>query len=104
MDRNVPYDVPGGYSMTEERDRNAQELIATVYGRIRQLREEGKEATAIILPPEQYRVLQEYRGRIGDVPEGFPDYLGKYDLFGIPLYTDQRESVVIRAKRMESTP
>ncbi len=89
--------------MTEDRDRAAHEVIATVYGRIRELRDDGKEAVAIILPPQQYRVLQEYRRRIGDVPEGLPDYLGKYDLFGIPLYTDQRESIVIRAKRMEST-
>ncbi len=89
--------------MTGDQDRQVHELIAQVYGRISTLREEGKEAMAIVLPPHQYRLLQEYRRRIGDVPGGLPDYLGKYDLFGVPLYTDQRENVVIRARKIEST-
>ncbi len=87
--------------MADEQDRAAHELIAEIYGTISALREDGREATAIVLPPEHYRILQEYRRRIGSVPEGLPDYLGQYDLFGIPLYTDNGDRVQIRAKRME---
>jgi hypothetical protein len=85
----------------DETIREAQELIAAVYGQIVTLREQGKEAIKIVLPPRQYQVLQEYRRTMGDVPQGLPDYLGRYDLFGIPLYTDTREHVVIQARPVE---
>lgn len=83
--------------------RSAQELIAGIYGRIHALREEGKEATAIVLPPAQYKLLQRYRNGIGDVQNGLPDYLGRYDLFGIPLYTDNEQRVVIKSRRTGRT-
>jgi len=98
--------VDNGTDMGDEKPldetvRAAQELIAAVYGRIVSLREQGKEATKIVLPPRDYQILQEYRRTMGDVPQGLPDYLGRYDLFGIPLYTDSREHVVIQARPVE---
>ncbi|TVR70192.1 MAG: hypothetical protein EA427_06510 [Spirochaetaceae bacterium] len=86
----------------DDRDDSAasprpEEIIAAVYGRIRSLREEGRTATAIILPPAMYRILQDYRARLGEVPGGLPDYLGKYELFGVPLYTDTGTDIVIRS-------
>jgi len=86
--------------MGDETRKTAQALIAEIYGRIYSLRNEGREATAIVLPPAQYRLLQEYRANLGDVPAGLPDYLGRYDLFGIPLYTDNGTDIVIRARRI----
>ncbi|MDA3948646.1 MAG: hypothetical protein PF508_05410 [Spirochaeta sp.] len=85
--------------MIDERKRAAQELIAGIYGRLCSLRDADKEATAIVLPPDSYRLLQEYRNNLGEVPAGLPDYLGRYDLFGIPLYTDTRTDVVIKSRR-----
>lgn len=82
--------------------KEAQELIALVYGQIAQLRENGKEATGIVVPPRLYRLLQDYRSTLGEIQEGLPDYIGRYDLFGIPLYTDTGDRVVIRSRRMES--
>ncbi len=74
----------------------AEEIIAELYGSISRLRNEGKVVTAIVLPVPMYRTLQEYRGTLGEIREGLPDYLGKYDLFGIPLYTDGGEDVIIK--------
>ncbi|MFP4153419.1 MAG: hypothetical protein ACOC2V_01330 [Alkalispirochaeta sp.] len=91
----------GDETPIDETVREAQELIAAVYGQIVSLRAQGKEATKIVLPPRQYRILQEYRRSVGDVPHSLPDYLGRYDLFGIPLYTDTREHVVIQARPVE---
>jgi hypothetical protein len=51
------------------------------------------------MPPALYQVVQRYRSLLGDVPEGLPDYLGKYDLFGVPIYTDGGETIVIRTSR-----
>lgn len=81
----------------EDAAPRAEEIIALVYGRIRGLREEGKEATSIVLPAPFYRLLQDYRARLGEVPGAFPDYLGKYELFGVPLYTDTGTDIVIRS-------
>lgn len=74
----------------------AEEIIAELYGSISQLRGTGKVVTAIVLPAQMYHTLQEYRGTLGDIREGLPDYLGKYDLFGIPIYTDGGENVIIK--------
>lgn len=87
--------------MMDDEVREAQELIAGVYGEISRLKERGKEATAIVVPPRSYRALQAYRAQLGEVREGLPDYLGRYDLFGIPLYTDSGDKIVIRSKRVE---
>ena len=90
--------------MSDEREiddavREAQVLIAGVYGEISRLKKRGKTATAIVVPPHSYRQLQGYRAQLGEVREGLPDYLGQYDLFGIPLYTDGGDKIVIRSKR-----
>ncbi len=83
-------------SLLEDEPR-AEEIIAEIYGRISSLRDRGREPEAIVLPMEYYRLLQLYRARLGDTPEGFRDYLGKYELFGVPLYTDNGTDIVIRA-------
>ena len=88
--------------MVDERKRAAQELIAGIYGQLCSLRDAKKEATAIVLPPDTYRLLQEYRNNLGEVPAGLPDYLGRYDLFGIPLYTDQGTNIVIKSRRSKN--
>lgn len=74
----------------------AEEIIAELYGSISRVRETGKSVTAIVLPMSLYRVIQDYRGKLGETREGQPDYLGKYDLFGIPIYTDGGENVIIK--------
>lgn len=74
----------------------AEEIIAELYGSISRIRETGKVVTAIVLPVPVYRTLQDYRGTLGEIREGLPDYLGKYDLFGIPIYTDGGEEVIIK--------
>ncbi len=77
----------------------AEEIIAEIYGRVVHVRETGGRVTAIVLPMDLYRTIQEYRSRLGEAPGGFPDYLGKYDLFGVPLYTDGGETIVIKTRR-----
>lgn len=93
----MPTDEPDATGGAEE--VRAEEIIATVYGRIREQRESGKRVTAIILPVEMYRTVQAYRNSLGDAPEGLPDYLGKYELFGVPLYTDGGDRIVIQTAR-----
>ncbi|SIQ65454.1 hypothetical protein SAMN05920897_11277 [Alkalispirochaeta americana] len=80
----------------------AEEVIAAVYGRIATLRDQGKVPTSIVLPPAVYRLIQDYRAHLGESPQGLPDYLGKYEIFGLPLYTDSCTAIVIRTQPGES--
>lgn len=73
-----------------------EEIISEIYGRIHALREAGRSIRAIVLPIDLYRILQRYRVSLGDHPAGMPDYLGKYDLFGVPLYTEGGDTIVIK--------
>ncbi|POR04659.1 hypothetical protein AU468_03015 [Alkalispirochaeta sphaeroplastigenens] len=75
-----------------------EEVIAAVYGRISTLREAGKTPSSIVLPPALYRIIQDYRARLGESPREVPDYLGKYEMFGLPLYTDSCTAIVIRTR------
>lgn len=77
----------------------AEEVIAAVYAQLCTVREGGRRPSAIVMPPALYQVVQRYRALLGDVPDGLPDYLGKYDLFGVPIYTDGGERIVIRTSR-----
>lgn len=76
----------------------AEEIIAAVYARIAALRTDGRTPTAIVLPTAQYRTLQRYRSRLGDVPEGRVDYLGRYQLFGLPILCDGGSRIVISTR------
>jgi|GEM_PF-998580 len=76
----------------------AEEIIAEIYGTLQKLREGGREARAIVLPVTHYRILQNYRATLGDVREGLPDYLGRYELFGVPIYTDSGDQIIIKTR------
>lgn len=81
-----------------ERVRYTEQVIAEIYGRISAVREAGRVVTGIVLPPDVYRSVQAYRAERGEVSAGLPDYLGKYELFGVPIYTDAGDRIVIKAR------
>ncbi len=61
------------------------------------VRQAGRRVTAVVMPAHLYHIVQDYRNRLGTVPDGLPDYLGRYDLFGIPIYTDIGETITIKS-------
>lgn len=86
-----------GSSQPESPPR-AEAIIADIYGSVSALREEGREPYAIVMPIALYRTVQEYRAGLGEIRDGLPDYLGRYELFGIPIYTDTGDAIVIRTR------
>ncbi len=66
--------------------KTAEEIIVTVYRQLTEMREAGKPAAGILLQQECYRQLQQYRTRLGALPEGLPDYISEEALFGLPIY------------------
>jgi hypothetical protein len=99
MCRSVEGGDAGSNGLPTDDPPRAEEIIAAVYAQLSALREKGRRPSAIVMPPGLYRIVQGYRALLGDVPDGLPDYLGKYDLFGVPIYTDGGEKIVIRTNR-----
>jgi hypothetical protein len=87
----------GGRAGDEERLR-AEEIIAGIYARLREVRAAGKRPTAIVMPVTMYRTLQAYRAQLGEVRQGLPDYLGKYELFGVPIYTEGGNRIAVKTR------
>ena len=80
-------------------EREAMRLIADVYARIVEVRDRGMQPTKGVLPPRAYKLVQAYRAGLGEVADGLPDYLGRYELFGVPIYSDTTDRIVIKAQK-----
>jgi hypothetical protein len=61
-------------------------LIAEVYRQILLLKDSGKTPQKIFLHASHYQLVKWYRELLGSQQSDFPDYLGEYELFGIPIY------------------
>lgn len=46
----------------------AEELLVELWKQVLENKEKGRGAEAVILTPSQYRTLQEYRKKLGDLP------------------------------------
>lgn len=66
----------------------AEELLVELWKQVLENREKGRGAEAVILTPAQYRILQEYRKKLGDLPNPDLDYLTPYTLFNLPIFID----------------
>ncbi|AFG37529.1 hypothetical protein [Spirochaeta africana] len=73
--------------MVPEWIRAAQMLIAEVYAR---LQRESEPMEFVVLTPEEYRLLQNYRASVGELDKPGMDYLGQYHLFGREIRIGQR--------------
>lgn len=74
------------------------EVIAAIHARIVAIRSEGREPDSVILPNPVYRMLQRYRAELGETEIPSLEYLGKYEIFGLPIFTDERNRITVRSK------
>lgn len=79
-----------------------EELIAQIYAQVVALRSSrGGVPTAtpgrIVMSIDHYRLLQDYRARLGDAPSPGLEYLGRYELFGLPIYINDEAEPRIEA-------
>ena len=44
---------------------------------------------------ETYRVIQQYHARLGELPDGATDYIGKYRIFGLDICIENETSVTV---------
>jgi hypothetical protein len=66
----------------------AEEIIAQVFKRKRELLLAGEKPEKIILSRENYETLEDYRRKLPPYPPGVPDYIGQYSLFDLPIFID----------------
>jgi hypothetical protein len=63
-----------------------REIVAEVYRQITQLRERGIIPEKVFLHKKLHESVIWYRNFLGSSESSVPDYLGDYELFGIPVY------------------
>ncbi|MFP4377997.1 MAG: hypothetical protein ACLFP4_13220 [Spirochaetales bacterium] len=72
---------------SKQRERPEQ-VIVEVYRMLREARARGEQPERVIMDRETYDAIQAYRARLGDAPEGQPDYLEQYAIFGLEIFVE----------------
>jgi hypothetical protein len=72
--------------------RDARELIVEIYRQVSEFAERGVKPSRVVMSTEDYRVIQEYRARLGDLPQGTADYIAQYEVFGLEICVDASEA------------
>ncbi len=67
----------------------AEEVLAELWRQIRESREGGGRPVRIVLDPEAYRLVQDYRAALGTAAAPELDYLARHSLFGLPVYIEK---------------
>jgi hypothetical protein len=79
-----------------------EETLVEIYRQKSVLTESGETPVRVVLSMERYKAVQDFRVRLGETPPGLPDYLGKYELFGLTVFIDDR--VVCRVETEKERP
>ncbi len=75
----------------QNNEPRAEELILSIYSQMQARHEAGEPCGQVVMSVVTYRRIQDYRARLGELPEGREDYLGRYELFGLPVLIDNIE-------------
>ncbi|HUX14621.1 MAG TPA: hypothetical protein VMW87_16450 [Spirochaetia bacterium] len=70
----------------------AEQLIVGILAEKKRHTEAGTIVSRVLLSPEQYRTLQEYRARLGDAPSISMEYLTRYEIFGLQICVERARS------------
>ncbi len=72
-----------------------EELIIQIYKSKCDLLEKGKKAQRIIMPMRFYKTIKYYHMSLGEIQSSFTDYITDDEIFGIPIFIDQVDSIVV---------
>jgi hypothetical protein len=73
----------------------AEELIVSIYKLKLDLQEKGIVASKIILPMNYYKKIRKYHSGLGEIQGNFGDYITDDEIFGIPVYIDQVNEILV---------
>ncbi len=69
----------------------AEELIVEIYRQRSELVEGGQKPVRVVLSVEHYKVLQAYRGQLGEPVSREIDYLDPYRIFDLEICVEEIE-------------
>jgi hypothetical protein len=72
-----------------------EEIIAEIWRQRTELIKDGRQPERVILTSADYKKVQEYHARLGELPKPDMDYIQKDSLFGIPVFIEDIESVTV---------
>lgn len=81
-----------------DHEPRAEELIVEALRQKNELIERGRKPTGVVLSRSNYDRIQRYHATLGEVQGGFEDYIGKYTLFGMPIYVDNDYECTVLAE------
>ena len=70
----------------------AEELIVEIYRQRSELAERGLIPERVVLSAAQYKLIQDYRSRLGDLSRRDADYLDLYRVFDLEICIEEIES------------
>ncbi|TVQ23342.1 MAG: hypothetical protein EA382_10175 [Spirochaetaceae bacterium] len=79
-------DQDGGLS--DQAPPRAEAIIADIYAQTRAARDAGLQVSRVVMSAEHYRLLQEYRSRLGDLADPAMEYLDRYSVFSLDIEID----------------
>lgn len=71
----------------------AEEVVAEVYRQLSALREEGRIARRLVICPDLWTRIIEYRKKLGTLESSLPDYLNEDSLFGLEIWYGRKTEV-----------
>jgi len=74
----------------------AEELIVEIYRQRSELIDAGNKPVRVVVSPGHYKVLQAYRGRLGDLDGPVIDYLDPYRVFDLEICVEDIETPVVQ--------
>ena len=66
----------------------AEEIIAEIWRQIGQIRERGGRPERVVLSPEHYALIQNYRAGLGNLENPEQDYITRHSLFNLAIYIE----------------
>ena len=74
----------------------AEELINDIFKQKTQLSKSGHTPEMIVMSKNNYDLLEDYRRRLTPFPDGVPDYITQYTIFGLPIFIDNGCECMVR--------
>ena len=68
-------------------------MVAEVYRQLNLARQNGLPARRLVICPELWALVIDYRKRLGTLESGLPDYLGEDSLFGLEIWYGNKKEI-----------
>ena len=75
--------------MTSDQQPSAQEILLVLFSQKRDLIAAGGTPSRVVLSQQNYRTVQRFHASLGELPNPEIDYITRYTVFGLPVFTEE---------------